>query len=86
MDDQGIWATLVELIGTSLWIAGIVASYSWAKADGRNRLMWTILAVIVPVIPALVLGALLWARPHIPTDDAEAGYHPAHKRHGPTPT
>jgi hypothetical protein len=86
MDDQGVWATLVESIGTSLWIAGIVVSYYGAQVDGRNRLVWTVLAVVVPVIPALILGALLWARPHIPTDDAETGYHPAHKRNDPPPT
>lgn len=80
MDDQTVWAYVLWFIITSVWVAGIVAAYTFAEGDDRNRAVWTALAVLVPVIPALVLGVLIWARPHAPIDDAEQGYHPRHKR------
>jgi hypothetical protein len=80
MADQTVWADVLWFIIITVWGAGIVAAYTFAEADDRNWVVWTALAVLVPVIPALVLGVLIWVRPHAPIDGVEHGYHPRHKR------
>jgi len=68
---------MIAFLGTVAWWAGVIGTYFLASHKGRNRLGWTLAAVVLPLI-ALIVVAVLPRKIRMSPE----GYHPDYKRLG----
>jgi hypothetical protein len=51
-------AQAISLLGTVVWWACVIGTYLVARDKGRNRFVWTLVAVFVPLITLIIVAVL----------------------------